>query len=137
MVAKLNAFLRVVGHTLLSFIAVLVCGFTFYACFRPIVGPERYAQLSQSPIMVGLFLIVVALWGLVLYERWHDNRAFFAWVLPALWTCHLVLSGGPAAPNKWADSLFLLEVGGAYSVGAAIAAIVLRRAAQGAPSDQK
>ena len=79
---KLKAFLRVVGHTILSFIAALVAGFTFYAFFRPIVGRERYSNVARSPVMFVLLLIVVALWGMALYDRWHDRRAFFAWALP-------------------------------------------------------
>ncbi len=35
MADKLKAFLRVVGHTILSFIAALIAGFTSYAFFRP------------------------------------------------------------------------------------------------------
>ena len=124
---KLKAFLRVVGHTILSFIAALVAGFTFYAFFRPIVGRERYSNVARSPVMFVLLLIVVALWGMALYDRWHDRRAFFAWVLPALWVCHLVLSRGIAAlQGTWADTLFFFGIGAAYSLGAAIASWVLR-----------
>lgn len=128
MAKKLKAFLRVVAHTILSFIAALVAGFTFYTFFRPIMGRERYSQVAQSPVMIALALIVVALWGMLLYDRWHDSRAFFAWVLPALWLCHQMLSGGIAASQvRWADGLFALEVGAAYSLGACVAAIILRK----------
>ena len=131
MADKLKAFLRVVGHTILSFIAALVAGFTFYTFFRPLVGRERYSQAARSPVMVVLLLIIVALWGMMLFERWHDRRAFYAWVLPALWVCHLMLSRGIATlQGKWADTLMFFEIGAAYAVGAYVASIVLRRAGQ-------
>jgi hypothetical protein len=127
MAEKLKSFLKVLAHTILSFIAALVAGFTFHAFFRPIVGRERYSSLARSPVMVVLLLIIVALWGMALYDKWHDRRAFFAWVLPALWVCHLLLSRGTAAlQGTWADTLFFFEIGAAYSLGAVIASWVLR-----------
>jgi hypothetical protein len=135
MVDKLKAFLMVVAHTVLSFVAALVAGFTFYAFFRPIIGRERYSLIAQSPVMVVLLLIIVALWGLVLYDRWHDHRAFFAWVLPAIWICHLVLSRGLSAlQGTWADTLFFLEIGAAYSVGAVVGAIAVGTMSQKPPA---
>ncbi len=126
MTEKFKAFLKVVGHTILSFVAALMGGFTFYAFFRPIVGRERYGQAAQSPVMVVLLLVVVGLWGLLLYARWHDRSAFFAWVLPALWVCHVILSRGVRSiEGKWADTLFFVEIGAAYSLGAVIASWVL------------
>jgi len=127
MTEKLKSFLKVVAHTTLSFLAAFVAGFTFYAFFRPIVGRERYSHAARSPVMVVLLLVVVALWGMALYDKWHDRRAFFAWVLPALWVCHLMLSRGIVAlQGTWADTLFFFEIGAAYSVGAVIASWVLR-----------
>lgn len=131
MANKAKAFLRVIAHTILSLVAALVAGFTFYGFFRPIVGRERYSQLANTPVMIALLLIIVALWGMVLYHRWHDRCAFLAWVLPALWVCHLMMSRGVAAlQGRWSDTLFLFEIGAAYSVGAWAAALVLGRTPQ-------
>lgn len=122
------------GHTILSFIGALVAGFTFYAFFRPIVGRDRYGQIAHGPVMFVLLLIIVALWGMMLYDRWRDRRAFFAWVLPALWVCHLMLSQVIATlQGKWPDTLFFFEIGAAYAVGAHVASIVHQRARQEAP----
>lgn len=131
MAVKLKAFLWLVAHTLLAFAAALTAGFTFYTFFRPIIGRQRYSLAVRSPLMILALLIVVALWGIVLYDKWRDHRAFYAWVLPALWICHLILSKGwTALQGTWADRLFFLEIGAAYSAGAAVAAIVLKRAAR-------
>lgn len=125
MAHKFKTFLVVVAHTILSFVAALVAGFTFYTFFRPLMGHERYGVVAKSSIMLVLLLIVVALWGVLLYARWYDHRAFFAWVLPALWTCHLILSRGLAAIHESrGDALFFLEIGAAYSIGSVLAAIV-------------
>ncbi len=87
--------------------------------------------------MTLMLLIVVALWGMVLYNKWCDRRAFFAWVLPALWVCHLMLSRGMAASQGgWGDTLFFFEIGAAYSVGACAAATVLGRTLPEPPSGQ-
>jgi len=139
MASKFKTLLWLVAHTLLAFAASLVAGFTFYALLRPIIGLQRYNELAKSsPVMIALLLIVVALWGLVLYDRWHDRRAFFAWVLPALWICHLILSRGwSALEGTWADRLFFLEIGAAYSAGAAVGAIVLRKTSSNPPGDSE
>ncbi len=135
MADKIKAFLRVIAHTILSFVAALVAGFTFYGFFRPIVGRERYRQLANTPVMIALLLIIVVLWGMVLYHRWHDRYAFLAWVLPALWVCHLMMSQGVAAlQGRWSDTLFFFEIGAAYSAGAWAAAIALGRTPQEPPT---
>src|SRR5215472_17621257 len=92
MADKLKTFLRVVAHTLLSFIAVGFGGGMFYAFVQPIVGKERYNRAPHIPMMVVLLLFLVALGGVVAYRRWADHCAFLAWVLPAVWVLHLVLS---------------------------------------------
>lgn len=128
MAYKLKKFLRVVGHTFLSLLAALSGGFMFMAFIRPIVGRSRYARTPHDPVMFALLLVIVLLGGLVVYRRWSDRCAFFAWVLPALWVCHLMLSRGLAAVGSWdSDSLFFLAVGAAYSVGALVGAIISRK----------
>jgi len=78
--------------------------------------------------MILLLLTGVVLVGGVLYRRWADRRALFAWLLPALWVCHLMLSRDPAKmEGQWPDPLFFLEVGAAYSAGALIAVIVTKK----------
>jgi hypothetical protein len=124
MAAKLKAFLRVVAHTFLSFIAAVSGSAMLYAFFQPIVGTERYNQAAAAnkPTMVVLLLVVVFLVGVEAYRRWTDRCAFFAWVLPALWACHLMLSRGlEAMQGRWSDPLFFFAVGAAYSVGALVA----------------
>jgi len=124
---KLETILRIVGHTLLSFVAALVGGFTFYTFFRSVIGRQQYSLIAKSPAMIVLLLIVVALWGLVLYGKWRDHHAFLAWLLPALWVAHLILSRGFAAlQGTWADTLFFFDVGAAYSIGATLSALMLR-----------
>jgi hypothetical protein len=128
MAHKLKATLMVFVHTVLSFLAAFVAGFTFYAFWRPVIGHERYYLVARSPGIVILVLIVVAFWGLAIYARWHDHRAFFAWVLPAVFTFHFVLSRGLTAvlgPYPWwADAFIFLEIGAAYSAGAVLGAVV-------------
>jgi hypothetical protein len=128
MAGKLKATLMVFAHTALSFLAALVAGFTFYTFWRPVIGHERHNFVARSPVSVILLLIVVALWGLAIYLRWHDHRGFFAWVLPALLTFHFVVSRGLAAVVGtypwWADAFLFLEIGAAYSVGAVLGAVV-------------
>lgn len=127
--AKLMAALMIGVHTLLSVIGTLVAGFTFYTFWRPLVGHHRYNEIARSPVMVALLLLVVALWGVVVYGRWHDRRGAFAWVLPALWCCHLFISGGIEAlqTGKGDVAIGLLVVAVAYSLGAAVAAVVVGR----------
>jgi hypothetical protein len=133
---KLKAIVMIVAHTVFSFIAVLVAGCTLYAFFRPLLGRERYHQLAHTPVMIVLLLSSVALGGMQVYRRWHDHRAFFAWVLPAIWICHLILSRGVAAmEGKWSDPFFLFGVGASYSVGALIAAIVPTKTLQKPPAE--
>ena len=134
MVEKLKAFLLVVAHTIFSFIAALVAGVTLHALFLPILGRERYHQIAHRPLMVVLILSCVGLGGAQVYCRWPDRRAFFAWVLPAFWLCHLILSHGTAAmEGKWSDPLFFLGAGASYSVGAFIAATLTRKTFQKPP----
>ena len=138
MAEKLRVVLKVAAHTLLSFIAALMAGAALYSTIRPILGKERYSQLAHAhtPLMVVLLLIGVALSGVQVYRRWPDRRAFFAWVFPGIWACHLVASRGIAAmEGKWSDPLLLLGIGFAYSVGALITAILTREIFQEHPAD--
>ena len=128
MAHKLKAMLMVFVHTVLSFLAALVAGFTFYTFWRPVIGHQRYSLVARSPGSVMLVLVVVALWGLAIYARWHDHHAFFAWVLPAVFTFHFVVSRGLTVvlgPYPWwADAFLFLEICAAYSAGAVLGAIV-------------
>jgi len=82
------------------------------------------AELPPA-LTVVLLLTGVAIIGGLIYRRWADWTALFAWLLPALWVCHLMLSRGAAVmEGQWSDPLFFLEVGAAYSAGAFIAAMV-------------
>jgi hypothetical protein len=127
MVDKLKALLALVAHTVFSFIAAFAGGCTLYALLRPILGSDRYRQLTQTPVMVVLLLTSVALGGVEGYRRWPDSRAFFTWVFPAIWVCHLILSHGMAAmTGKLSDPISFLGIGAAYSVGALTAAIVIK-----------
>jgi hypothetical protein len=133
---KLRAFLALVAHTAFSFIAALASGCALYSFFVPILGKARYHQLAKTPVTVVLLLIGVALGGVQVYRRWPDRRAFFAWVLPAMWVCHLILSRGIAAmEGKWSDPMFWLGIGSAYSVGAFISAIVTGKIVQKPPAE--
>src|ERR1700744_5979937 len=128
---KAKAVLMMVIHTILSFVAAFFAGLTFNVFFRPVIGRERYRVIAKSPVMVVLLLVVVALWGMILYEKWHDRRAFLAWVLPAMWIVHILLSRGVGAfLENWADNLFFFAVGAAYSVGAIVSAMVIKRQPQ-------
>jgi hypothetical protein len=86
--------------------------------------------------MVVLLLAGVALGGVQVYRRWPDRRAFFAWALPAVWVCHLVLSRGMAAmEGQWSDPLLWLGIGSAYSLGAFITAIVTGKISKKPPAE--
>ena len=128
MARKFKATLMVFAHTALAFLAALVAGFTFYTFWRPVIGHEQYNLVARSPVSVILLLVVVALWELAIYSRWHDHRAFFAWVLPALFTFYFVITRGLAAVLGtypwWADAFLFLEIGAAYSAGAVLGAVV-------------
>jgi hypothetical protein len=129
MIRKLKACLQVVGHTLLALVAALVAGFSFRSFLRPLMGPLRYRVLTETPLMILLMLTVIALWGILLYYRWRDRHAFYAWVLPAIWCVHLLVSRGPAvfrSSNGPADmASFFLEICLAYSAGAVLSAMVI------------
>ncbi len=129
MVGKLKSCLQVLGHTLLALVAALVAGFSFHAFVRPLMGPLRYRVLTETPLMILLMLTVIAFWGIVLYYRWRDRHAFYAWVLPAIWCLLLLVSRGAAAfrsATRSADlaSLFL-EICAAYSAGAVLSAMAI------------
>ncbi|HZQ18069.1 MAG TPA: hypothetical protein VFA90_05055 [Terriglobales bacterium] len=125
MAEKLRAFAKLVLHTMLSLIATLLAGSAVYSTLRPILGRERYHQFAQSPLIMVLLLAGVAFGAMQVYRRWPDRLAFFAWVFPAILTCHLLLYRGMAEmKGQWSDSLFWLGIGSAYSVGALITAIV-------------
>lgn len=126
-----------VGHTVLSFNAALFGGFMFYGFIRPIVGRERYSKTPHDPIMISLLLVIVLLGGVVAYRRWADSCAFFAWVLPSIWACHILLSRGiDAMQGQWFDRLFFLETALAYSVGALLAATVFRETLKKPPPSE-
>jgi hypothetical protein len=125
MAEKLQAFAKIVLHTVLSFVATLVAGGAVYSTFRPILGRARYHQFARSPLIMVLLLTGVALGGMQVYRRWRDHFAFFAWALPGIWVCHLLLYRGMAEmTGQWSDPLFWLGIGSAYSIGALITAIV-------------
>lgn len=128
MAEKLKAFLTLVAHTSFAFVAALVVGCALYTSLRPLLGRERYHQLAHSPLIAVLLLTGVALGGARVHLWWPDRRAFFAWVLPSIWLCHLALSRGIAAmEGKWADPLLFFGVGVSYSAGALMAAMTIRK----------
>jgi hypothetical protein len=128
MADKLKAFLTLVAHTIFSFVAPLAAGCAVYTSLRPLLGRECYQQLAHTPWIAVLLLTGVALGGARVYLWWPDRRAFFAWVLPSIWVCHLALSRGIAAmEGKWADPFFFFGLGASYSIGALIAAIAIKR----------
>jgi hypothetical protein len=128
MLEKLKTFLRIVGHTLISFAAAMTSGLILESSLRPVLGKVRYSQFARTPTMIVLLLTGVALLGGVLYRRWTDWRALFAWLFPALWFCHLVLSREAAEmEGRWSDPLLFLEVGAAYSAGPLISAMVTKK----------
>lgn len=137
MADKLEAFFKIVVHTLFSFIAALAAGCALYSFFRPILGREPYHQFAETSVMMVLLLTGVAVGGVQVYLRWPDRRAFFAWVFPALWVCHLMVSRGIGAmEDKWSDHpLFWLGIGSAYSMGAFITAIVTGKIVQKPPAE--
>jgi len=127
--AKAQFVLIVLGHTAISFAAAVVTGMTFYLFWRPIIGRSRYTEAVNSPVVMILLLVFVTLWGLVIYTRWQDRRAFLAWVLPGLWTCDAVFNGSlQKLPSRaWLDDrVFFLFIGCAYSLGAIIGAAVVQ-----------
>jgi uncharacterized membrane protein len=130
MIRKLKSCLRVLGHTLLALVAALVAGFSFHAFLRPLMGPLKYRVLTETPLMILLMLTVIAFWGILLYCRWRDHHAFYAWVLPAIWCLSLLVSRGPAVfrgPARSAElASFFLEICIAYSAGAVLSAVVIR-----------
>jgi uncharacterized membrane protein len=130
MIRKLKACLQVLGHTLLALVAALVAGFSFHSFLRPLMGPLKYSVLAETPLMILLMLTVIAFWGILLYYRWRDHHAFYAWVLPAIWCLYLLLSRGSGVfrrPTRSADlASFFLEIGLAYSAGAVLSAMVFR-----------
>ena len=129
MARKLKSCLQALGHSLLALVAALVAGFSFHSFLRPLMGPLKYRVLTETPLMILLMLTVIALWGNLLYYRWRDHHAFYAWVLPAIWCLYLLLSRGPAvfrSSNARADmASFFLEICLAYSAGAVLSAMVI------------
>ena len=111
LLAKLADSLMVLVHAALSLVGVLVCDFTFYTFWRP--RNPRY-------VMVVLLLVVVALWGVVVYAKWRDRRAFFAWLVPLLWSSHIFISRGASGFSEGPGELGLtfLAIATAYSLGA-------------------
>ena len=136
MTVKLKAFLALLAHTAFSFIAAFTSFCAVYSFFVPILGKARYNQFAKTPMIWVLLLMGVALGGVQVYRRWPDRRAFFAWVFPAIWVCHLVLSRGiEDMEGKWSDPMFFLAIGSAYSVGAFISAIVTGNVIQKPPAE--
>lgn len=129
MIRKLKACLQSLGHTLLALVAALVAGFSFHSFLRPLLGPLKYRVLAETPLMILLMLTVIAFWGILLYYRWRDHHAFYAWVLPAIGCLYLLVSRGPAVfrvANRSGDlASFFLEICCAYSAGAVLCAIVI------------
>jgi hypothetical protein len=129
-IRKLKGCLQILGHTLLALVAAFVAGFSFYSFLRPLIGRNHYRVLSQTPLMILLMLSVIAIWGILLYYRWRDHHAFYAWVLPAIWCLYLLVSRGPAVfrgPTRYGDlASLLLEICTAYSAGAVLSAVVIR-----------
>jgi hypothetical protein len=127
MVDKLKPVLRLAGHTAFSFVAALAGASTLYALLRPLLGRERYQELAQTPLMILLLLASVSIGGAEGYRRWPVRSAFFAWALPAIVVFHLLVNRGWTGMNqKWSDPFFFFGIGAAYSVGALLAAIVIR-----------
>lgn len=128
MLDNLKPLLRLAGHTVFSFIAALAGSCTLYTLLRPILGPERYHHLAQTPVMMTFLLTSIGVGGFEGYRRWPVRSAFFAWALLALWILHLLLNRGRAAMNgKWSDPFFWFGIGAAYSVGALIGATVITK----------
>jgi hypothetical protein len=129
--AKLTTALMIVVHSVLSVVGALVAGFTFYTFWRPLVGHHRYNEIARSSAMVLLLLLVVALWGVGVYGRWHDRCAAFAWVLPALWCCHLLIIGGMEAfqTGRGVIATCFLMVAAVYSLGAVVGITASRKTA--------
>jgi hypothetical protein len=124
MAEKLRRFARVVGHSILAFVAAVSAGAVFQATLLPIVGKQRYARVAHDPVMLALMMGYILLTGFLVYRKWGDDCAFFAWIFQALWICHLALSRGfGAMAGKWSDRLFVLGIGTAYSVGAFAASL--------------
>ena len=61
MAVKLKAFLILLAHTILSFVAMMAAGCALYTSLRPLLGRVRYQQLAQTPLIVVLLLTGVAL----------------------------------------------------------------------------
>jgi hypothetical protein len=135
MIDKLKTFFRIVAHTLLSFAAAMASGLALSSSLRPALGKVRYSEFAHTPTMIVLLLTGVAIVGGLIYRRWADWTALFAWLLPVLWVCHLMLSRGAAEmEGQWSDPLFLLEGGAAYSAGAFIAAMVAKKMSHKLPA---
>jgi hypothetical protein len=130
LIRKLKSSLQVLGHTFLALVAAMVAGFSYHSLLRPLMGPQKYRVLTETPLMILLMLTVIAFWGVLLYYRWRDHHAFYAWALPAIWCLSLLASRGPAVFRGAARSAdlasFFLEICIAYSAGAVLSAIVIR-----------
>lgn len=129
--AKLTVALKIAVHGLLSVVGGLVAAFTFYTFWRPLVGHNRYNEIARSPVLIVLVLVVVALWGMVINRLWHNPWGTLAWVLPALWCCHLFVAGGlnMFQTVRGAIATCVLIVAAVYSLGALVAVVVTRGAA--------
>ena len=128
MADKLKAFLALLAQTILSIVAALASGCALYVSLRPLLGRQRYQQLAHTPLIPLLLMTGIALGGARIYLWWPDRRAFFVWLFPSIWVCHLALSRGLSAmEGKWADPFFFFGVGASYSVGAVIAATAIKK----------
>lgn len=135
MIGKLKTFFRIVAHTLLSFAAAMASGIALSSSLRPALGKARYSEFAHAPMMIALLLTGVAIVGGLIYRRWADRTALLAWLLPALWVSHLMISRDAAEmEGQWSDPLFFLEVGAAYSAGTFIAAMVTKKMSHKLPA---
>jgi hypothetical protein len=128
-VRKLKGCLQILGHSLLALVAALVAVFSFHSFVRPLMGPLKYRVLTETPLMILLLLTVIAFWGMMLYYRWRDRHAFYAWLPPAIWCLGLLVSRGPAvfeiSTRSASLASFFLEICVAYSAGAILIAVVI------------
>ncbi len=117
------------AHTGLAILAVFIAGFTAYL-LRVLVNAERYRRFSRSNTAIAFLLVAVAASGAIVYLRRRDRYAFFAWVLPAVFSLYYAISewiAGWHQPARKELAVDVLVVCAAYSAGAAISAFVLRR----------
>ncbi len=122
---------RILLHTTFAFVASLCAGFTM-ELFRNVVGAHRYARFASSNVAAALLILAAAVSGFVIYVKWHDRLAFFAWVPAAFLSFHHFArkwTGDSSYPARLEVSLALLAGTAAYAAGASLAAFVTRKVA--------